>query len=131
MKTIKKTIVLLLTTLISTLPVLAQEIHEAVKKGNLKQVEIILKNDPELINAADETGRTQLHWACRGVHIKIVEYLIENGADVNARDINDVTPLYSLSFRGQTDCIELVIRNGADIGTKDAGGLDALLCKSS
>jgi len=126
MKTIKKIIVILLTLFISTMPTLAQEIHEAAKEGYLEKVKMLLEKDPQLINTKDETGRTPLHWACRGVHIKIVEYLIENGADVNARDINNVTPLHSLSYRGQTDCIELLIKNGADIETKDASGLNAL-----
>ena len=103
MKTINRISVVLIISLISTIPVLAQGIHKATKEGNLKQLKILLKNDPELITAKDETGRTPLQWACRGVHIKIVEYLIENGADVNARDIYNITPLHSLSYRGQTD----------------------------
>lgn len=126
MNAINKLIVLLLTSLISTMPVLAHEIHKAAKNSDLVKVKMLLVKYPELINAKDEIGRTPLHWACLGVHIKIVEYLIEKGADVNARDINNVTPLHSVSFRGQTDCIELLLINGVDIGAKDTGGLDAL-----
>lgn len=126
MKTTKKAIIVLVLLFISTMPAMAQEIHEAAKNGDLAKVKMLLVKYPELINAKDETGRTPLHWACRGVHLEIVEYLIENGADVNARDNNNITPLHSLAFRGQTDCIELLIKNGVDIGTKDASGLDAL-----
>ena len=126
MKTFNRIIIGLLILSVSTISILAQDIHKAAQAGNLDQVKALLKNNPGLINAQDETGRTPLQWACRGVHINIVEYLIENGADVNARDIYNITPLHSLSYRGQTDCMELVIENGADIDVKDETGLSAL-----
>ena len=55
----------------------AAEIHDAAKSGNLAKVKILIEADPGLIAAKDESGRTPLHWACRGVHVEMVQYLVE------------------------------------------------------
>jgi glyoxylase-like metal-dependent hydrolase (beta-lactamase superfamily II) len=119
--------VALFTLLASVVPGSAQDIGEAAGEGDLATVKMLVKKTPELVNVKDETGRTPLHWACRGVHMEVLQYLIENGADVNARDENSVTPLHSLSYRGESQAMELLIRKGADVEATDDGGLVPLL----
>ncbi|KAH9039458.1 hypothetical protein EDB83DRAFT_2228431, partial [Lactarius deliciosus] len=41
--------------------------------------------------------------------------LIENGADVNARDGSYSTPLHLASSKGNTEIVQLLIENGADV----------------
>ena len=64
MKTIKKIVVIFLTVFISTMPALAQEIHEAAKNGDLDKVKMLLKINPKLVDVRDNSGKIPLHWAC-------------------------------------------------------------------
>jgi ankyrin repeat protein len=62
-----------------------------------------------------------MHWATGGDHKKMVELLIDKGADVNARDESGWTPLHYAAFNGHKDVAELLIAKGADVNAKDAG----------
>jgi len=98
------------------------EIHEAARAGDLERVRDLVADNPELVHARDTNQMTPLHLAARGVHPEVVEFLVEQGADVRMKDANDVTVLHSLAFRGATDLAELVIANGADVNAKVAIG---------
>ena len=50
---------------------------------------------------------------------EIVRLLMENGANPNARDEDDQTPLYWAAGRGRIEIVRLLMENGADI---NAGG---------
>jgi ankyrin repeat protein len=102
------------------------EIHELAQKGNLKAVKTLVEQNPELVNARDKEARTPLHWACRGIHLEVVRFLVDKGADVNAEDSNKVVPLHSLAVRNDTEAIELLLAKGADVDAKDYGANTAL-----
>jgi len=104
----------------------ADDIHEFAQKGDLEGVKALIDKDPELANAKDKDGRTPLHWACRGVHLEVVKFLVETGADVNAEDNNKIVPLHSLATRNNAAAIAILLDNGADIDFKDYGGNTAL-----
>jgi hypothetical protein len=98
------------------------DIHEAARAGDLERVTMLVSDNPELVNARDANQMTPLHHAARGVHQEVVEFLVEQGADVRMKDANDVVVLHSLAYRGATDLAELVIANGADVNAKAAIG---------
>jgi ankyrin repeat protein len=99
----------------------ADEIHNLAQKGDLEGVKTQIEQNPELINARDKEGRTPLHWACRGVHLEIVRFLVDKGADVNVEDYNKIVPLHSLAVRNNTKAIELLLAKGANVNAKDYG----------
>jgi cyclase len=117
----------LVIVLLAAFPVLAEEIHEAARNGDLSKIQILVQEKPDLVHLKDEEGRTPLHWASRGIHLDILKFLVEHGAEINARDDGNVTPLHSLSFRGDEKAMELLIRKGADIEAKDESGLVPLI----
>lgn len=59
---------------------------DAAKNGSIEDALKILKDHPELVNNRDASGATALHYAAFAGHCEFVELLVENGADINARD---------------------------------------------
>jgi ankyrin repeat protein len=65
---------------------------------------------------------TPLHSACAIVSYPLTQLLLDNGADVNARQQGGGTPLHSAAHQGATELVRLLIESGADINaTTDAG----------
>jgi len=54
--------------------------------------------------------------------IPAVKYLIELGADVNARDYNAMTPLHNAAARGDNELIKVLVEHGADVKAKNRIG---------
>ncbi len=63
-----------------------ERLLEAVKRGALGEVEALVKDDAELIHKRDGNGATALHYAAFGGHCKVVEFLVQHGAEINAID---------------------------------------------
>lgn len=68
-------------------------------------------------------GLTALHYAVRGGKLPLIQLLLERGAQVNALDGDDLTPLLHLTkTRSKADPIpmmELLARSGADLNARD------------
>ena len=60
-------------------------------------------------------------------NIDLTEFLIENGADINAKMAHGFTPLLYASKNGHHSTIELLVVNGADVDIKDKAGLTPLM----
>lgn len=58
---------------------------------------------------------TMLHMAARCGHESIVAELIRFGADVNARDERQHTPLKEAMRRGKRNVVELLLQHGAEV----------------
>jgi ankyrin repeat protein len=72
----------------------------------------------------DDCGRTLLHYAALHNNVEVVRLLIENGADINARDKWKDTPLhYALPlFEGGLEAARLLIEAGADVSAQGRYG---------
>jgi len=65
------------------------------------------------------TQAGSLHNAIWAGDLQKVKQLLNQGADVNAKDMFQATPLHDAAVAGKTDMAELLIREGADVNAKD------------
>ena len=78
------------------------------------------------INAADRHGRTALLFAASNGNEKIVELLLEKGADIQVAPGNR-TLLMIAAGNGNEKMVELFLEKGADVNAVDHRGWTALL----
>ncbi|KAJ8317508.1 hypothetical protein KUTeg_005412 [Tegillarca granosa] len=99
---------------------------EAAKKGNLARVQKLAT--PENINCRDTQGRnsTPLHLAAGYNNVEVAEFLLENGADVNAQDKGGLIPLHNASSYGHVDIAALLIKFNTCVNAVDRWGFTPL-----
>jgi ankyrin repeat protein len=79
----------------------------------------------DFVNMKNQFFQTPLHIAIgnfREGHSEIIDFLIENGADVNAVDCFDQTPLFLCKSHIYSGIIDILIDNGADVNAVDEDG---------
>jgi ankyrin repeat protein len=99
-----------------------RQIHSAAQSGDVEKVRVLLKANPELVNAKAEGGWTALHFAVIYGHKEVVELLLANKAEVNARGARDMTPLLFAAQHGHKVIAEVLLANNADVNVKDEIG---------
>jgi len=74
-----------------------------------------------LINGVryDDSKETLLHSVVRDDNTSAVEFLIKNGANVNAEDKYGLTPLHESAISKTNESAELLIEHGADLDARD------------
>lgn len=97
-------------------------IHAAAEEGNLPAVGDLIKKDPRLVGARDWDDLTPLHLAAFHGHKEVVEFLLEHGAEVNARTTAWVTPLHFAAQIGNREVVELLLAHKAKINAVDSKG---------
>jgi ankyrin repeat protein len=65
---------------------------------------------------------TTLHWAAWNGRKEVAEFLLSQGAKVNARDEHGHTPLHCAAMWNKKDIVELLIEHGADVNATDNEG---------
>ena len=90
-------------------------LNKAARAGNLKQVQdLIAEGAP--VNGRDALGGTPLHDAAWAGEKDIAAYLIQMGADVNARHAEGgSTPLHYAVLTNHPDVVEVLLDHGADV----------------
>lgn len=98
------------------------DIHGAAKAGDLTTVEALLKSNPDLVFSKKTNGNTPLHYAARWGRLEVMELLLANKADVNARANNGQTPLHSAAFSSWDKITELLLTKNANPNARDDQG---------
>ena len=94
----------------------------AALKGHFSLVQKLVEHDADV----NKPGWTPLHYAASAGHVKIVEYLLEQSAYIDAESPNGTTPLMMAAMYGSPEAVKVLIQAGADLDHKNQLGLSAL-----
>jgi formylglycine-generating enzyme required for sulfatase activity len=100
------------------------ELHDAVADDDAEAVRK-LSGNKALINRKNCAGETPLYVAIDKGRYSVAELLIASGSDVNAADIEGITPLHLLSrdlSERSAELAAILIKRGADTKARDCHG---------
>jgi hypothetical protein len=104
-------------------------IHLAALLGTKIMLELIMQSSkPWDINALDNTGQTPLIWACSFSCDKVVQTLIDKGADIKGGVYGNA--LQAASYHGHGEIVQILIDNGADVNAQGGRHGNALYAAS-
>ncbi|XP_078348823.1 transient receptor potential cation channel subfamily A member 1-like isoform X2 [Oculina patagonica] len=85
-------------------------LHVAAYSANVETVDIILKNGgKELIDSLDRDSRTPIHYAAAKGSREIVQKLLDAGANVNVKDIEEKVPIHMATESGSLACVRALL----------------------
>ncbi len=87
----------------------ATPLQVAAYMGNLRLAEILIAAGARM----EATGPTALHFAVRGIHLDVIHYLLQKGADLNIRDAEGTSPLDQAVWDGSLDSVAVLLAHGA------------------
>ena len=100
----------------------ADSIWSAAAEGDLKAVKEHLAQGVDINAKEDKLDITALSLAALYDHAEIVAFLVQKGADVNARGDDGGTALHAAAFLGQYEVAKLLVQKGADVNAKKEDG---------
>lgn len=68
------------------------------------------------------SNSTSLHLAVKQEHLPVVKLLIGHGADINAKEKDDIAPLHLAVQTGNLNMVRLLVKHHAHVKTIDANG---------
>ena len=113
-------------------------LQDTIDYGHLEAFQMLIEHNAD-IHLPNEFGESSLHVAAmphaKRDHVHIMQVLLDHGANPNARDNGNSTPLHHSSWwkkgsyehrQGTVEGTRLLIKHGANIDAKDNKGRTAL-----
>jgi ankyrin repeat protein len=119
----KRVFTFLLCGVLFVVPVIAQDILTAVRKGDLEGVKTLLAQNPELIQAKDPYQNSLLTVALLQKDFALARFLIESGIDVKYGRV-DVggNEIFQAIGAGSLEITKLIYEKGVDIHAPNKWG---------
>ncbi|XP_047958961.1 ankyrin-1-like isoform X3 [Salvia hispanica] len=95
-------------------------LHHAVEIGHFEICKFLIKTVKVYIDALTYKGASPLSEAVKGEHVKIVKFLINQGADISLSDVEGFTPLHYAVLKDNMEVMKLL--KGAWVEAVSAGG---------
>ncbi|MBC7862454.1 MAG: ankyrin repeat domain-containing protein [Bacteroidia bacterium] len=87
-----------------------EKFYHVVEIGDIDSAKIICNAQPDLIKGKDKYGFSILHGAVMDDKEELINFLIEKGAEVNAKNDEGITPLHIVLY---PEIAEILIKKGA------------------
>jgi uncharacterized protein len=112
----------------------ATDVNLPNKSGETPLMMAALENNYPLVQKmalstkadVNRTGWTPLHYAATAGNVEITQFLLNQGAMINARSPNNTTPLMMAVFNGNEEVIKLLLDKGADLKMRNDQGYTAI-----
>ncbi|XP_050091066.1 tyrosine-protein kinase Shark isoform X1 [Anopheles aquasalis] len=96
-------------------------LHRATKESNYTVVSELLKCGYRNIDSKNQDGQTAVHLACLHADDKILQKLIERGANINSRDAKGNTPLhYACAKRNGLEMVRMLVKAAANVQARNS-----------
>lgn len=95
--------------------------------GRVNSARLFLDKGADLDEQNHIQGATALSYAAEYGHKNMIEFLLENKANVNVRTHQNETPLMFASWKGHNEIVSLLLENGADVNAESNKGKTALM----
>ena len=98
----------------------------STEADEVRRVQALIKDSPDLVNAPDQTGETPLESAAAKGKLAVVKLLLDNGAAVDGLQQPGLTPLHYAAGNGHKTVVDLLLSKGAKPGAETEAGVTAL-----
>ncbi|CAF4540096.1 unnamed protein product, partial [Rotaria sp. Silwood2] len=102
---------------------LSTPVHLASSQGSIEILKLMFNCQSELksrvIRMTDIQGMTPLHKAAMGDHVDVIEFLLEEGADIDVRDISKRTPLLIAALKSSVQAVCYLLSQNASLICRD------------
>ena len=98
------------------------KLHWEAANGNTKVVKLLLKEGENIDVKDTSNDMTPLHAATMFGYAEVAKILLDNDADIDAKNEDGVTPLHYASFNGHTEIVKLLLERNAKINVEDENG---------
>ncbi|MBN9289016.1 MAG: ankyrin repeat domain-containing protein [Gammaproteobacteria bacterium] len=85
--------------------------------GQKREIDCFLKKNRSLLNKQDKDGLTLLHYAVLGKKIRMIRYLIGQGANLNVSDYDGFLPIF---YAGKHSIIKDILRKNGSFKHDDS-----------
>jgi ankyrin repeat protein len=96
-------------------------VHGAARLGLIEELRVLVASDPELVHQRGGDGKLALHYAATP---EIAEFLLQNGAEINARDIDHESTAAQYAVKARPDVARYLIDRGCETDLLMAAALN-------
>ena len=97
---------------------------DSINKDNQDSSDTVIEN--LCAYKGDENGFTPLHWACLGGDVKIVEFLLDNRADIDAVNNRGEPPIFWAVIKGHALAVRCMMERNCNVHISDAKGYNVM-----
>ena len=98
----------------------------STEADEVKRIQALIKDSPDLINAPDRKGETLLQSAAAKGKLAVVKLLLDSGAAVDGLQQPGVTALHYAAANGHKAVVDLLLSKGAKPGAQTGNGVTPL-----
>lgn len=109
-----------------------KDLVQAAGAGNVEDARFFLQRDPKAVNQPGDQGMFPIHAAANHGHSKVIQVLLQAGADVNTpHEKVRATPLQYAAASGHLEAVRTLLAAKANVNAEDTQGRTPLMWAAS